>query len=59
MSYYKLTELPEAERRESIYDLDQLIKHISGMDQVDKLQDAYLEIILCLANEIKDLKDGY
>ena len=59
MAKYKLTQLPEAERRESSYDLDQLIKHISGMDQVDNIQDAYLEIVLCLANEIKDLKDGH
>jgi|TARA_R110000851_G_scaffold164065_1_gene308117 hypothetical protein len=57
MSHYKLTEFPVSDRRESQYKLEQLISHISGAGEMDNFRDAYLEMMLCLANEIEDLKN--
>jgi hypothetical protein len=46
-----------SDRRESQYKLEQLISHISGAGEMDNFRDAYLEMMLCLANEIEDLKN--
>jgi hypothetical protein len=57
MANIKLTQLPLSDRRDSDYTLEQLIYHISGTTPANGGKDPYLEMILCLSNEIKDLKD--
>ena len=60
MAARKLSELPSAKPRESKYDLDFVISKLSSINEDIyniKINDPWVEIVLCLANEIKRLKN--
>lgn len=59
MATVKLSDLPSAKQRESLYKLDDLIYKMSGTgpSNQDYINQFEMECILCLSNEIKALKE--
>jgi hypothetical protein len=54
----RIKDLPEVEPRESLYDIDYLITRLSSVNSPNShIVNDLTEMILCLANEIKQLKD--